>query len=408
VARRVVITGAGIVSPLGDSPAAVHEALCAGRVRMGPVTLFPTDGLGSRPAAEIPSFAPQAYLGDRNLRPLDRTAQLAASAAALALADAGWTGAAREGRELGLVLGTQFGSVRTIAEFDRRALTAGPEYASPMDFANTVINAAAGQTAIVHGLRGVNSTIAAGAASGLQAVAYGADLVRAGRATALLAGGAEELSFEALYGFARAGRLAPGGDGPPVPFAPGRRGFALGEGAALVVLEDADEAAARGARVLGEVLGHGWAYGGRAGEAVARDARAHARAVGRALEAARLAPQSIDLVGAGANGSVAGDLAEASGLRCALGERARAVPVTAPKAGLGEALGAAGAMQVVVLLESIRSRFVPGIPGLDRVDPEVGLAGARSAGHDLAIGRALVSAASGDGYCGALVLGAPS
>src|SRR5205085_7794233 len=141
------------------------------------------------------------------LRPLDRTSRLVASAAQLALNDSGWSEALRNQHEVGLVLGTMFCSVRTISEFDRRAVEAGPAYASPLDFSNTVINAAAGQTAILHDLRGVNTTVSTGVTSGLQAIAYAADLIRGGRARALLAGGADELCFESFYGFERAGLL---------------------------------------------------------------------------------------------------------------------------------------------------------------------------------------------------------
>src|SRR5919107_1672316 len=205
--RRVVITGAGLVSSLGDTPAGLHPALCEGGSGISPVGLFETRGLGCPLGGEVKEFDAQQYLGRRNLRPLDRTSRLVASAAQLALDASGWTPEMRAEREVGLVLGTMFCSVRTIAEFDRRALEAGPGYASPMDFANTVINAAAGQTAIMHGLRGVNTTVSADLTSGLQAVSYAADLIRSGRAEALLAGGAEELCFESFYGFDRAGLL---------------------------------------------------------------------------------------------------------------------------------------------------------------------------------------------------------
>ena len=406
--RRVVITGAGMVCPLGDSPAAVHDAVRQGRRGLRPLGAFPTDGLGPRLAAEVADFSPQAYLGTRNLRPLDRTAQLAASAAALALAHSGWSPEAREEQEVGLVLGTMFGSVRTIAEFDRRALVVGPEYVSPLDFANTVINAAAGQTAIVHALRGVNSTIAAGAASGLKAIGYAADLIRTGAATSVLAGGAEELSFEALHGFERAGRLCPPErevDGS-VPFAAERCGSVLGEGAAFVMLEESEAAQARGARVRGEVRGHGWAYAGRRDESASRSGRALARAIRAALASASLVPEAVDAVSSAARGSPEGDLSEACALRLALGDHARGVPVTAVKAALGEALGASGAMQAVLMLESIRERFLPGIPGLDRVDPEVGLEGACAGGRAVSVHNALLTASSGDGYWGAVVLGA--
>src|SRR5215813_3025524 len=219
--NRVVITGAGVISSLGDSSSSLQFSLCSGRRAVKPVELFNTTGLGCPLGGEIPSFDAQKYLGRRNLRPLDRTSRLVASAAQMALNDSGWSESMRKEEDVGLVLGTMFCSVHTISEFDRRALEVGPAYASPMDFANTVINAAAGQTAIVHDLKGINSTISCGASSGLQSIAYAAGLIRNGRAKALLAGGAEELCFETFFGFARAGMLCGSDDGTrhsPIPF----------------------------------------------------------------------------------------------------------------------------------------------------------------------------------------------
>src|SRR5581483_9102239 len=200
--RRVVVTGAGVVSPLGDSAAALHAALMVGRCALAPSDLVAGSALH---AGAIAAFDPQRYLGDANFRPLDRTGQLATVAARLALDDAGLDAAAVGAREVGLVLGTTYGSVRTIAEFDRRGIEVGPLYVKPFDFANSVINAAAGQTAIWHQLRGPSSTVACGAASGVAALALAADMIASGRADVVLAGGAEELSFESLVSFARMG-----------------------------------------------------------------------------------------------------------------------------------------------------------------------------------------------------------
>src|SRR5436305_10438680 len=189
--KSVVITGAGVVSSLGDTPARLHEALCEGRSGISPVELFDAAGLGCRLGGEVEGFDARKYLGRRNLRPLDRTSRLVASAAQLTLDASGWTAQMRAESEVGLVLGTMFCSLHTISEFDRRALEAGPTYASPMDFSNTVINAAAGQTAIAHNLRDVNTTISTGVTSGLEAISYATELIRSGRARALLAGGSD-------------------------------------------------------------------------------------------------------------------------------------------------------------------------------------------------------------------------
>ena len=295
--------------------------------------------------------------------------------------------------------------MRTIAEFDRRGLQLGPSYASPLDFANSVINAAAGQAAIWHGLRGVNSTICAGEASGLSAIACAVDLIRSGRAQALLAGGVEELCYESFVGYLRAGRLCgSNGDGRPIPFDARRNGFALSEGAALLMLEDAESAAARGASVIGVVLGHGSAFDVTGTEEGA--ALALARAVRLALEDAELGPDEIDALVVAANGSVAGDRAEARGVAGALGSRAAELPLTAVKSMLGEALGASGGFQAVAALGVLREGVLPGTLGLEEIEEGFPLRGARSGNREIAARRILLTALSGDGHACAVVLGA--
>ncbi len=406
---RVVITGEGCLSCVADSSAGLHAALCSGSSGLKPIELFPTEGIGCHQAGEIRPFDAQAYLPDRNLRPIDRTSRLLLVAAGQALESSGWTAAAAD-QEIGLVLGTTFCSVRTIAEFDRRNLQLGPSYASPFDFANSVINAAAGQTAIWYGLRGLNSTISAGAASGLAAVGYAVDQIRGSRAAALLAGGAEELCFESFFGHYQAGRLcgSPGSRGEggefPIPFDVRRNGFALAEGAALVMLEESAAAAERGAPVLAEVLGHGSGFDPLGTEASA--VRAVARAVRIALEDAGISAGDVDAWSAGANGSVDGDRREALGVAAALGERAGTLPVTAVKSMLGEALGASGGLQIVALLGTFADGVLPGVAKLERTEEGFPMPAAGPAGRRVRVRRALVTSLSADGHAWAVVLGA--
>jgi 3-oxoacyl-[acyl-carrier-protein] synthase II len=352
-ARRVVITGAGVLSPLGDTGAELHAALAAGRSALTAVTTFSTPGLAALPVGELAGFDAQACLGEGNLRPLDRISRMVVVAADRALRASGFSRELRAEREVGLVLGTMLSGVRTIAEFDRRGLTRGPSYVSPFDFANSVINAAAGQTAIWHNLRGANSTMAGSAASGLQAIGSAADLIRSGRADALLAGGADELCYETLLGFAQTGRLCGEGE-RPLPFDPQRSGFALAEGVALVMLEEAGAAAARGATALAAVRGHGTAFDSSRGADPARAARAVARALTAALADAGMRPEEIDALSAAANGSREGDAAEAAGIAAVFpGGEIPPPPMTAIKGLLGEALGASGALQLIDLLETL-------------------------------------------------------
>jgi len=407
VRLAVVVTGLGVVTPLADAPGRLHEALCRGERAVAPVGRFAVDGLASTLGAEIAGFDPARYLGEgRNFRPLDRNGRLTAAAAELALADSGWDPARRAGAPVGLVLGTMFGSVHTISEFDVRALTAGPNYVKPLDFANSVINAPAGQSAIWHGLRGVNTTIAGGPAAGLQALAYAADRIAGGRAEAVLAGGSDELCFESFLGFARTGRTCgvSGRQARPVPFDARRDGFALGEAAALLVLESAEGARRRGARALAALVGHGSAFD----PSRRRDPRSAARAVERAaraaLEDAGLAAADLSFASLSADGSVDGDLAEARGVAAALGAAADELPVAAVKAMLGEPLGAGGALQAASAIGTFGDGRLPGVAGLEEVDPELPLGGVGAATREVPRGPALLTALDFDGNAHAVVL----
>lgn len=428
--QRVAITGIGLLTPLGDELEAVYGALLAGETGLGEPQGLDLDELAAKGApspcplvGEVRGFDPARYVGKANFRPLDRTGQLVVAAARLALDRSGREAvddsdpASRE--ELGLVLGTMFGSVRTIAEFDRRALVAGPNYVKPFDFANSVINAAAGQAAIWHGLRGVNATIAGGTAAGLQALGYAADLVATGGAVGVLAGGADELSAESVVGFASSGlttgRQEREGQAPrPVPFDRRRDGFAPSEGAALLMLEPADGASRRGVTELAEILGHGASFDPSRGGDEASAGTSLARAVTAALAEAGVEPGDLDAVAVSASGSPALDRAEARGLVLALGEVARRIPVFAPKAALGEALGASGALAVALLVQALGTGRVPGIRGLEDLEEGLELAGARSEPTELAPPetatprRGLVTALDRHGGAHALVLSTPA
>jgi 3-oxoacyl-[acyl-carrier-protein] synthase II len=403
--RQVVITGSGVVSSLGDQPQALYQALLAGGCGIDRIEGFEVDGLGCDLGGEIKGFRPRDYLGRRNLRALDRTGALVTTAAAMALDDAGWTADLRQQEEVGLVLGTMYCSVGTIAAFDRRAVEAGPAFASAYDFANSVINAAAGQAAIWLGLKGVNSTIACGAASGLRAVAYAAEMIASGRVDVVLAGGAEELCAESFLAFDRTGRLCRSADGDQacaVPLHRDRNGSVLGEGAGLVVLEAAETARARGAQVKAEIKGWGAAFEPDRGHDPERMVRATVRSLRQTIKAGGLEPGDLAGLSLAADGSPE-DLLEAESVVRVLGEPVRQVPATAIAAGLGQCLGAGGGLQMVVALESLRQGRLPGVAGLTEVDPQCQLC-VDSGASDLEPGALLLNAASFDGHRCSVVL----
>lgn len=398
-----MITGMGAICALGDRLDQVFAALCEGARPFASPTLFPPDAAPGHLAAEVREFTPERYLRPGNIRPLDRTGRLALVGVELALADSGWSIELRKTRDVGLVWGTMLSGVHTIGEFDRRALQAGPEYASALDFSNTVLNAAGGQVAIWQQLRGINSTTAGGAASGVLALGYAAQLIRTGRADVLLAGGAEELSFESFLGFARAGWLACQHDGVEacaVPFDATRNGAVLGEGAAFLVLEAEQTAVERGARIIGRVLGSANGYDPGARTRGAEQGKPLADTIARALRDSDTEARAIGVVSASAHGSPVLDRREAAGIEAALGAR---TPVTAIKAMTGETLGASGPLQAIVAIEAMRAGRLPGIAGLVTPDPAVRLDIA-AATRPLDASRALVTALTPEGNCAALVL----
>jgi len=406
--KRVAITGAGVITSLGDSPATLHSSLCNGQVASCPANGDHQAGLVRRQSGSIGAFDPEVYLKGKPLRPLDRTGRIVAAAAKLALEHSGWSQERLRNHEVGLALGTMFCSVHTISEFDRCGLTTGPSFVSPMDFANTVLNAAAGQTAIWHGLRGINSTIASGATSGLMALGYAADLIRYGGHTALLAGGADEFCFESFCGFERAGLLCKSdADGElPVPFSVHRTGFTLSEGAALLMLEEWEAAIERGATILGEIRGHASAFDPATGAACGPEAIA--RAMSAALRDSGLHPERIDCISASANGSVCADRNEAVAINACFNGHGDSVPVTAIKSMLGEALGASGALQAVDLLQTIATGVLPGIRGLEQHEPEMPALRFCRHSSEIKSHAGLVNSVGFDGNACSLVISAPS
>ena len=178
---RVAITGIGLLTPLSASSEGLFASLCQGESAIRPLNPTPLDGRTCSLAAQLVDLQAEKHLSGRPLRPLDRNGQLAIIACGFALQNSGWCAENRSNVDISLVIGTMFGGMHTIGEFDRSALLSGPASVSPMSFANTVISAATGQTAIWHHLRGVNSTIAAGSISGLSAVSYASDLIRLGQ-----------------------------------------------------------------------------------------------------------------------------------------------------------------------------------------------------------------------------------
>ena len=380
--QPVAITGTGIISPLGDDPKLAHATLCEGGHGFRDFEFEGREALGPVRAAQIEDFDATKWLGDVNLRPLERAGCLSISAALLALRSAGLSRGFCEESEVDLVLATAFGTIEAIASFDRVTQLNGPRHAKPLDFANTVINAAAGQTAIWHHLTGSNTTVCAGRASGLRALKQGGALVTSGKARTVLAGAVEGVNFYTHTGYAQSGQLCPPAseDRDPVPCGSDRRGAYLGEGSAYLVLEDLEGARARGGVPVAQVLGCGSNFDPVSDPAGQGAVDACARSIREALRVADLQVSDIDVICSSASGSPAGDRIELRALDQVLGDRLPERPIFFPACGLGDTLGASGMMQMVLLVESLQSGCVPGLRGIeDAYDPELPPAAARGA-----------------------------
>jgi 3-oxoacyl-[acyl-carrier-protein] synthase II len=398
---RIVITGAGVISSIGVGVAEFERALYAGESGVGPSQMFGDSAATASMSAEVRNFSPQPWLGNKGIRVLDRVARLLSVAAHMALcgsnlarADAG-----EADPELGIVWGTMLGSVHSIASFDWSGLVDGPNYVNPMDFPNTVINSAAGQAAIKFKLGGVNSTLCAGGASGLYALHYAAEFLRLGRARVLLAGGAEELSEESFLGFRKSGYASP--SGCPRPFDPQRDGAVLGEGAVLLVLESEETARERGSLPWAEISGFGSAHDAHSTRAFLLRAEGATAAIQMAMEAAEIEPAQVACVISAGSGSPLGDEMESRALSNVFGARLEEIPVAAPKASVGETLGAAGAFGALLAVLALRRQSAPPTPGVRAAASGVRLANRAQQFHG---DYALVNAFSCDGNNAALIL----
>ena len=404
---RAVITGIGVLSSIGQGKDAFWEALRRGATGVRPVTLFDTAPFRVKTGGEIADFDALAYLGKKGLRDLDRSTRLVCSAAKLALDDSGLAISAESSRTVGVAIGTTFGSLHSIAQFDRAGLTEGPRFVNPSHFPNTVINSPASQVSIRFTIKGFNTTLSTGFCAGLDALSYAADFIELGKAEAVLAGGVEELCEETFRLFHDLGYLSGMSGAEPVsrPFDAGRDGFVLSEGSAVLVAENEEHARSRGADILAVILGCGNAFDPEADSTFERAGRGLKTAIAQALEEARVRPEDVGYVCSCANGTPGLDRMETRVLKEVLGEDARRVPVSSIKSMIGETFSASGALAVAAAVGVIRLGFVPPTVNHRQADPLCVLDIVPNAARSQTVKTVLVTAADPYGQNSALVVG---
>ena len=405
--KRTVITGIGVISPIGMGRDNFTEALLTGRNGFSEIGLFDTSPFGVKIGGEIADFDPVSLLGKKGLRTLDRSITLTSAAAGLALQDARIEITENNAHSIGVALGTTFGSLHSISQFDRVGIIEGPKSVNPSLFPNTVLNSPASQVSIRYKIKGFNTTISTGFCSGLDAVSYASDFIALRRADVVLAGGVEELCGETFLGFHTLGCLSGTDGSKPVssPFDSERNGVVLSEGAAVLVLETERHALDRGAHIIAVIKGCGSAFDPEADRNFLHEGKGLKEAIRRALEDGDLQPEEIDYISACANSTKGLDRLETRVIKEVFGAHALHVPVSAVKSMIGESFSASGALSIAAAAVSVSRGFIPPTINCRMQDPECGLNIVRDRARMQEIGTALITSADPYGNNTAVVIG---
>ena len=408
--KRIVITGIGILASTGIGKDAFWQGIKEGRSGMKPVTLFDTSTVNSKLAGEISDFAPQAILGKKGLRNLDRTTLLCMCASQMALEDAGLQVPVPEDLtdHYGVSLGSTMGSVWSISEFDKTALREGPRAVNPALFPNTVINSPASHISIKFNIKGFNSTIATGFCSSLDAIFYAMNMINLYDYHTVLSGGVEELCEQTYKGFHKLGALAgsnPSKDEINCPFDKRRNGIMFGEGSAIFVLEELDHAKTRSAKIYGEILGYGTSFDPKSKNICSPEAKGASEAIQTALEDAKMSPKEIDYIAATANSTLDCDVMETRAVKKVFGKRSKDVPVSSVKSMIGETFSASGAMNIAGCLGAIQEDFLAPTINYEKPDRRCDLDCVPNNMRKKRVDKVLVDSFSPTGSNSALVVG---
>jgi beta-ketoacyl-acyl-carrier-protein synthase II len=365
----------GTINPIGLSVAETWRNALEGVEGVAEITLFDSKDLSVHIAGEAKGFDPSKYMDAKEVRRRDRFQQLASAAAKEALAQSGLEINDANADRVAVVISCAAGGLETIQDTTLLMAEAGPRRLSPVVIPMFMPNGAAGLVGIDTGARGPSFSVASACASGADGVGVAMLLLRAGVADAALAGATEApvtkvgiASFDRLGAYSR----RPPSE-TPSPFAKGRDGLVMGEGAAVVVLETLDHARRRGAEILGELAGYGSTADAFHITAPAENGAGGARAIRLAMEDAGMNPEDIDYVNAHGTGTVLNDIAETRALKSSLGERARQIPISSTKSMTGHMMGATGALEVILCVQAIRTGAVPPTIHLNEPDPECDL-----------------------------------
>jgi len=375
--RRVVVTGVGLVSPLGIGTRETWDGLMAGRSGAGHVTRFDASDFSSRIACEVKGFDPLDYADRRDARKMDTFIQYALAASLFAAEDAGLESPLEHPDRVGVIISSGIGGFETIEREHRKLLEKGPRRISPFFVPAMVVNLAAGWVSIRLGARGPNSAMATACSAGAHAVGEAFRLVRYGHADVMVAGGAEAtITPMCIGGFASMKALSTRNDEPERasrPFDRDRDGFVVGEGAGILILEEREQALARGAPLYAEVLGYGMSGDAFHITAPAADGGGAVRVMQAALAEAGASPEDVDAVNAHGTSTPLNDRIETAAIRRVFGGHADRLAVSSTKSMTGHLLGGAGGLEAGISCLTLRHQVLPPTINYETPDPDCDL-----------------------------------
>ena len=375
--RRVVITGLGAITPLGNSVDEFWAGIKAGKSGIGPITLFDSSINKVHYAAEVKNFDPADYMDSKDARKMARFTQFGVAAAKQCLEDSGLAGNAEVLDETGIILGVGIGGLEVTEASVLSMQKMGFVKTNPMAIPELIPNEVGGNIAINFGLHGPVQSIATACSSGSDALGVAFDMVRSGRLDTCLTGGAEAticqfgvVSFEVLHA------LSTGFDDDPTkasrPFDKNRNGFVMGEGAGMLMFEEYEHAKARGAKIYAEVAGYGASCDGFHLTAPNPDGICGSKCMTRALKDAGMKPSDIQYYNAHGTSTSANDSAETAMIKSVFGEDAKKLHISSTKSEIGHMVGAAGAIEAIMCIKAMQDSFVPPTINLEEADLEYG------------------------------------
>ena len=385
--RRVVITGLGLLTPVGNTVEESWKNIIAGKSGIAPITAFDASQFSARISGSVKNFDPSPYIAPKDLKKMDTFIHFGLAAGMQALDDSGLQVTEENADMIGVAIGSGIGGLPYIEKQRDTFIASGPRKISPFFVPSSIINMVSGNLSIMRGLRGPNISIVSACTTGAHNIGDAGRMISYGDADVMVAGGAEmATSALGIGGFAAARALSTRNDDPEAasrPWDRDRDGFVLGDGAGVVVLEEYEMAKKRGANIYCELVGYGMSGDAYHMTSPSMGGEGAARCMNNAMNDAGLNADDIDYINAHGTSTPAGDLAETMAVKLAMGERAYKLVISSTKSMTGHLLGAAGGIEAIFSILALRDQVVPPTINLDNQDPECDLDYAANTARDM-------------------------